>query len=192
MSEQSHPDASSIWASSRLPTRHKLQAVDWKKNEEWAAQANKLLNTYREKKDMMAAMLGPRGTGKTQAAVELIRLSAHLGRTASYCLAMDFFAKVKATYGNAGAGTETSVINDFCRTHLLVVDEIQVRSDSQWENNLLTYLVDRRYGQMLATVFIGNLTLAEFSACVGDSIHSRLSETGGIIEFNGKSWRAKA
>lgn len=189
-----HPDFGPLWSKCGVLPRHKMLAgrLDLTRNPQWTADSKRLVAKFKETPDLMAAMIGKRGTGKTQAAVELIRIACKMGRPAMYCTAMQFFARVKSTYNSDEAATESTVIHDFAKPALLVIDEIQVRSDSSWENNLLTHLVDLRYGNMLATVFIGNVTENEFLLSVGSSIHSRIAQTGGIIEYNGPSWRDPA
>jgi DNA replication protein DnaC len=184
-----HPEAGAFWSKSRIMPRHKMQKCDWSRHPEWTQKTQRLIASFQARPDLMAALIGPRGTGKTQAAVEVIRAACRDGKRAMYSTAMEFFARVKATFSAEESVTESSVINDYAKPALLVIDEVQVRSDSAWENNLLTHLVDRRYGHMLATVFIGNLSTDDFRISVGDSIYSRLAQTGGLIVFDGPSWR---
>jgi DNA replication protein DnaC len=91
----------------------------------------------------------------------------------------------------ATTGGEMPLIRDLSAVGLLVIDEIQERADTQFEDRTLTNLIDARYYGMRPTILIGNLRPSEFAARIGSSIASRIRETGGVIEFNGPSFRDK-
>ncbi|MCC6354497.1 MAG: ATP-binding protein [Verrucomicrobiae bacterium] len=134
------------------------------------------------------ALIGPRGTGKTQIAVEVLRLGAGARRTVRYAAAMDVFLDVRATMNGRGR-SEADAVAEWCRPSLLVIDEIQERKGSGFEAGLLTHIIDRRYGAMRDTVIIANVELAELGRLVGDSAASRINETGGIIRCDWPSFR---
>lgn len=164
----------------------------------------------------MLVMLGNRGTGKTllatlahwnvkaQAAVdalELRRWTPHgfmaagepmsmifggTGTAAQYFVLGDMFAREKATFN---IRSKASVLESARTARVLVLDEIQETVGSEWEQTELTRLIDHRYREMLPTILIGNLKSSELTGCLGDSIVSRLQETGEVIECNWKSYR---
>jgi DNA replication protein DnaC len=72
---------------------------------------------------------------------------------------------------------------------LLVLDEIQERGNTSWEDRIITHILDRRYGDLMPTVIIANLTKETLADCLGESIVSRMQETGGVMEITGKSHR---
>lgn len=137
----------------------------------------------------ICALIGKRGTGKTQIAVETIRAAAKAGKPSKYFTAMEFFLSIKSAYRKDATQTEQEVLNTFYRPELLVLDEVQERGETQWEDRLLTHLIDKRYSDMKDTLLLSNLTEEEFKKSVGPSIVSRLVETGGIIECNWTSFR---
>jgi len=138
----------------------------------------------------LVALIGLRGCGKSQLAVELVRESCRRGAPAVYTTAMDIFIDIRDAYKLQES--ERAVLSRFQRPTLLVIDEAQERGESAWEDRMLTALIDHRYSQMRDTVIISNLTRAAFEASIGASIVSRMSETGGIIECNWPSFRTKA
>ena len=141
-------------------------------------------------KGCLLALLGKRGTGKTQMAVELMRHTCVQGRSARYTTAMRFFTAIKDSY--QAATTESAVLNQYLKPQILVIDEAQERGETGWEDRLLTHLIDCRYGAMKDTVLVSNLSRREFERAIGSSILSRMSETGGIIECNWPSFRDTA
>lgn len=145
-------------------------------------------------------LIGPRGTGKTQLAFHLVRnffskndssesaWRSNSVSSAAYWTALDFFMIVKETYGNNDI-SEVGVVKDLSNMPILVIDEIQVRSETAWENSMLTHLIDRRYRNMKDTILISNQTNQAFVEGVGPSIADRIRETGGIIEMKWASIR---
>ncbi len=137
----------------------------------------------------LVALIGPRGTGKTQMAVVLMhKITKHL-RSAKYRTAEEILLDFKATFRPNSEESERDVFERFCRYRLLVIDEATRRSDSDWANQLLFAVIDRRYGEMKDTVLISNQTKDVFDESLGESVVSRLNETGGIIECNWPTFR---
>jgi Cdc6-like AAA superfamily ATPase len=135
----------------------------------------------------IGALIGPRGTGKTRLAGEVMRnFAPHAGH---YTTAMGLFLRIRSSFGKSSTESEESIVNELSRVPLLVLDEIQERGNSGWEDRILTHLLDRRYGAERATLIIANLTVTALTESLGDSIVSRLNETGGILEVTGPSFR---
>ncbi len=132
----------------------------------------------------MIGIIGPRGTGKTQAAVawgsQALDYENHEDGVL-YTRVQDMFLRVRRAFGKDATMSEEEARNIYTRPHLLVVDEIQERSRSDWEQLFFTNVLDHRYGRQKLTVMIGNLTCAVFMQQLGPSIISRLTETGRIF-----------
>lgn len=126
------------------------------------------------------ALIGDRGTGKTQLAVELMRRSCRMELTTRYNRLMDFFESIKATFGD-GAGTEASVTADYASPQMLILDEAHERTGNAWDTSLFADLIDRRYAAKKDTIIIANLEFADVGEAFGPSIMRRVSETGGVI-----------
>lgn len=150
---------------------------------------------------------GTRGSGKTKMAYHLsLSTDFPLDRkgefaagmvmprrhTARYTTAMGFFLDVRATFGKKSKRSEREVVDEMTDPGLLILDEIQERSESAWENRLLTHIIDSRYGSLRPTIIIANLTAAEMKDSLGPSIMDRIYETGGAIEFTWESYRRVA
>ncbi|MCW1885604.1 AAA family ATPase [Luteolibacter flavescens] len=148
---------------------------------------------------------GKRGAGKTRMAAEIARSGSfpldrtagakltggpvEARRTAVYRTAMGFFLDVRATYKKDARETERDVIEELKRPGLLVIDELQERGETAFENRLLTHLIDARYGAMLPTIIIANLTAAELGESLGASVVDRVYENGKRIDFTWNSYR---
>jgi DNA replication protein DnaC len=72
---------------------------------------------------------------------------------------------------------------------LLVIDELQERGESDFENHKQTHIVDARYSRELPTILIANYTREEFAASVSPSILDRIRENGIGVFFDWPSFR---
>lgn len=125
---------------------------------------------------------GINGNGKTQLGVELMRHQVGVRKlSAKFTSSMEFFMAVKATYRPDAKKDEAAVVAEFTAPKLLVMDEVEKRGESEWENHLLFHLVNRRYNDGKDTVMISNLDKAELPAHLGRSLVSRLNQTGGLV-----------
>jgi len=133
----------------------------------------------------IAVFYGKRGTGKTRMAGEL----AMLVGSSRYRTAMRFFLEVRSTYRKESKSTEMEIIDSLANSDLLILDEIQERGETDFENKLLTHLIDARYAMRKPTILIANLTKAELAKSLGASIVDRARENGKSIEFSWDSYR---
>lgn len=169
------------------PERHVKRTVFDPVPKEWHETKAKL--SARLGSGFTAGLVGIRGPGKTQLGVELMKISTQALRSAYYCTAMDYFMRIKDSFHSDTEKSQSEAQRFFIKPKLLVLDEVHVRSDSAWEDNMLTDLIGKRYNAVLDTVLISNQSLAEFERSVGPSIMDRLNETGGIVECKWKSFR---
>lgn len=164
---------------------------------EWYQRFNLILSML-GKRGRIVALLGDRGNGKTQLAVELMKemtrnpkykIGEGIHCSAQYITAMNFFMRIKECYAEDASKGERMAIAEFTRPRLLVIDEFGKRPEKDWHQNLLFELIDQRYGNMLDTILIDNRKSKEFVEAVGQSIASRMNEGGGIIEATWASFR---
>jgi DNA replication protein DnaC len=158
----------------------------------------------------IVALLGPRGSGKTliatamahnalvsrQAALELARRN-QAGREpilqpganhARYWVLGDLFAAEKRSWQAGRSGWERSAqpfdrspLDDAHHAGLLVLDEVQERGETEWEDRELTRLIDARYRACRSTVLVGNLKPDELAPRLGSSIVSRIHDGGSVL-----------
>lgn len=138
----------------------------------------------------IVALIGPRGTGKTRLSAEAMR--NHAPDNAIYTTAMGLFLRIRASFGKASKESESDIVDELAKCPLLILDEIQERGNTAWEDRILTHVLDRRYGAMTPTIIIANLTEDALSDCLGESILSRIEENGGVIEVDGPSHRSQS
>jgi DNA replication protein DnaC len=135
---------------------------------------------------VILALVGERGSGKTQLATEIGRAALNSDLSVFYTTAMGFFLRLQSAM-NSREDSVLDIIQTRQRPRILVIDEMQERGETPWEDRILTHLIDARYGAGKDTILIANQTPKAFAESVGTSIMRRLNETGGIIECN---WEA--
>lgn len=176
----------SILEKACLPARHK-GASGLKRGGDWGETLDKL--ERRLGTGFIIGMAGDRGNGKTQIAVELVRVLAARSLRSLYVSATEFFMDIKSTYKPNAKESEREVIQRYRKPALLILDEVGRRGETDWENRLLFELLDKRYQDVRDTLLISNQTPEEFKAAVGESVQSRMKEAGGLIVCKWGSFR---
>ena len=137
----------------------------------------------------LVGLVGGRGPGKTQMGVELMKSCTQGLKTARYNTLTGLFLEIKAAFKPNSRETEEELVERLTRPSLLVIDEVGRKSDGEWENRIFFELIDRRYRQMRDTLLIANQSKEQFLKTIGESLASRMQETGGVIECNWESYR---
>lgn len=173
------------WRKSGVPTRF-ANLRGWSELDGPPAYRARLktLREFIESGDSVLALIGDRGTGKTQAACVGISEAIAAGNSARYVTVFDLMADLKARYGDGG-NADGDWLREWCQPALLVVDEIAERMDTAHSRVAFSALIDKRYGLRIPTVLIDNMTPDQFLACVGGSVADRCNDGGGIVQFSG-------
>lgn len=169
-----------------IPRRHKEFKVKDNKDETWQKNYENLKSKI--SKGAIIALLGNRGTGKTQMACCLIGHTVfNEFNTGRYVKALDMFLEIREGMKN---GCEKESMNEFLRPFTLVIDAYEVRSESDFENRMIDHIIDRRYDDRKTTIVISNDNMDTFVKNIGLSSMDRIRETGALINFKNKSFRA--
>lgn len=174
------------FSRARIPARHADRQLDGAP--EWEATLAGIqakLGT-----GFLIALLGIRGAGKTQLAVEAIRSQVEGGREGRYVKAMDLIIRFREAFRKDGP-SEKAVLEEFLNPDILVVDAMEERGETPFEDRMISHLIDLRYDAMLDTILISNQTKEAFAKSIGDSAVSRIIETGTAIECTWESFRKK-
>lgn len=133
-------------------------------------------------------IIGTRGSGKTQLAVNAVRHVCGKGANALYTKAMAIFLDIREAMSDRDK-SEKEAIKRFISQKLLVIDAMEVRGETDFENRILDYVIDLRYDAGLDTILISNLKKDDFTKSLGPSIVSRVHESGELIECVWTSYR---
>lgn len=144
--------------------------------------------------DSILALLGKRGTGKTQLASVAVYDVINAGYTARIIPALGLAADLKRRFNDEQQrDADGAWLRQWAAPHLLCLDEIAELSAGEHIRAAITRLCDERYSAMRPTILIGNIEPAQFAECVGASVADRANEGGGIVVCNGwPSFRTRA
>jgi len=185
-----------------FPERHREQIE--LVGDEWTATYQKALQVA--SKCGIVALIGGRGTGKTQMAWQIAKnvklqnvntvnydsgFSKQINRPAIYRTAMDIFLELRSTYAPKAEKTEWQLMKEYENAALLVIDEINVTTGNNFEDLKMTAIMDKRYQRLRPTILIGNVDLQQFSDRMGKSVINRIEEDGIILSCNWPSYRTK-
>jgi DNA replication protein DnaC len=152
-------------------------------------------------------LYGGYGTGKTRMAWEIARAHkskrpnisiggvgwtvATKKRPMVYTTAMNLFTSIKSTYSSNSEKSEKEVISEYCEAALLVIDEVQVRSETKFEDDKLTTIIDARYMDGMPTILISNYTWERLASTLSPAVIDRFDENGVKLVFDWESFRKK-
>jgi len=100
--------------------------------------------------------------------------------------------EIRATFKSDSKKSEMDILDELTKSDLLILDEIQERGETSFENRLLTHVIDVRYSNNRPTIMIANLPKKELAESLGASIIDRARENGKSIEFNWPSYRSQS
>lgn len=155
---------------------------------EWIAKRNLVFGMLREGGIVMLS--GDCGTGKTVMAASISKSYLAHKKTVIYTRATDYFRGLKNTWKKSEKMTEEEYSKQFETVDLLVIDEIQDRSDNSWDNTLLNNVIDHRYSELLPTLVITNLEGDEAIKNIPRSIVSRCMGTAAAVSCGWRSFRS--
>jgi DNA replication protein DnaC len=154
---------------------------------EWQAKYTTVCQHLKAKGTTLIA--GDCGTGKTVMACLIASKYQLAKRSVVYTRAIDFFRGLKSTYRKDATQTEAQFLDQFEDADLLIIDEIQDRSETNWENSLLNNIIDHRYSNLQPTILLTNQIGDNATATLPRSIISRITGTGAFVQLDWNSLR---
>jgi len=142
--------------------------------------------------------MGPCGVGKTHLAVAIIR--DLIERKGIPCLFYDFrdlLKEIQASYNPQSSVSEGSILEPVLKAEVLLLDELGATKVTDWMRDMLTYIINSRYNDHMATIITSNWmddkrddeeTLEER---IGTRLRSRLYEMCTVYEIVGPDYRKK-
>ena len=174
-----------ILERSKLPKRH--LSLKTTHGRFWQAVEARVLLSIRT--GFLTVLLGPRGVGKTQLATSIALAVARSGRQPVYRTVSELLHEMSYRFCDEQRISEKTAMNRFRKPALLIIDEVQLRSETAAQEATLTELIDARYKDKKDTLLISNLSVADFNTLMGASVCSRINETGEVFVCNWESYR---
>lgn len=89
-------------------------------------------------------------------------------------------------------GKEDDFMEKMATMKCLVIDEIQIKSETDSQERMFQEIIDSRYANNRQTVFVGNVSVEKFKKILTKRLADRLFEQDLQVEvFNGESYRRK-
>lgn len=138
---------------------------------------------------------GSVGAGKTHLAVGFLREALlKRGREAGrFIRAVDLFKEIRDTFNEGSAESEMALLREYgAKVPLLVIDDLGTEKVTEWVEQTLYDLLDRRYGEELETIITSNLDpdrLADHYHNHGTRLVSRIAAMGVVFEVKGEDRR---
>lgn len=136
-------------------------------------------------------LAGPVGTGKTHLAAALTRKIVTADVGGKYVSQANYLRAIRQTWGD-NKRDESSVIEDFIRPRILVLDDIGAARGNENDTLRLGELIADRYDGLKPTVYVTNLTPDVLKSTVGDRSYDRMRDGATMIVLNGDSRRKPA
>lgn len=181
-----------------FPTRYK--GAEKATGDQWWLYYNKAMEKLQA--GGIVVMYGEHGTGKTRMAYELA-LAGKFPRSTYkqagiekdlpriYTTAVNLFMDLRETFRDKSETSEKSIIKSMSDAALLVIDEVQERGETAFEDRKLTQIIDLRYSHAKPTILISNYSKERFIESLSPAIVDRIRETGIGLHFNWNSYRKR-
>lgn len=138
----------------------------------------------RENKGMM--IYGPTGTGKTYAMHALAKAKKTITKIYSVKNYVDLLSEFR-DYIKQGWYFEK--MKEICDEDLLFIDDLGAEKTTDFSQEFLYAILNRRYENMHRTFITSNLTLKEMNDRYGSRIVSRIAEMCVLVELQGQDKR---
>ncbi len=176
--------------ASKIDDRHRdANRAEFPCHENWEQALQKCKTIVANPTGGIVLLLGDRGNGKTQCAVEAIKATCQLLRSCLYLRAREINNIMLDMQDNH---QREQAIDKFVRPFLLVLDETQEKFDTNFATRSLSLIIDKRYGAKKSTIMIANCNEQQIKGILGPSIIDRIKEGGGAIVFDWPSFRIKS
>lgn len=149
--------------SARIPKRYEkctLKSFKLKQLEESQRVAKRAVEHFVKAYPAVEAgilLMGPPGTGKTHLAVAAIRfLMEEKGVPCLFYGFRELLKTLQNSYSKETQFSELTVLQPVLYTEVLVLDDLGASKMSPWVQDTLTYILDHRYNEKLATMITSN------------------------------------
>jgi len=143
---------------------------------------------FKEKKGLY--IFGGCGTGKTHIAYAIWQRCQDKDRKCRFYKSTELLDLIREFYGKSD--TQENQLNLIMNyTGLLIIDDLGAEKPTEWVEETFYKIIDKRYEEMLPTVFTSNLDLGVLAEKISDRLTSRIAEMCEIIKVDGEDKRIK-
>jgi len=132
---------------------------------------------------------GSTGTGKNHMASAICNALNASGKSAVVATAFEIQMKARASRRHDSPVTEDRVISSFANVDLLVLDEIELGSTTDYDSKIVNAVIDQRVTKGRSTIVLTNMHLDQLANHVGERIADRLFASFCLVECYWPSYR---
>jgi DNA replication protein DnaC len=96
---------------------------------------------------------------------------------------------IRETYDNDTKRTERQAVLDLVEPDLLILDEVGLQKNSDWEHEKLYEIINGRYEREKPMIVMSNEDIDGLRAFLGERCVDRLREKGKALAFDWQSYR---
>ena len=137
---------------------------------------------------------GSVGTGKTHliyAIAQMVREKEIVGKVRVYN-SSDMLRQMRDAFNKSDPYDNADLFKELLEFRgLLIIDDIGAEKLSDWVLETFYLLVNKRYEEVMPTIFTSNLPLKDLAEKIGDRTVSRIVESCDIFEIKGEDKRIK-
>lgn len=156
----------------------------------WDKVPEKIKETIRENPKKGLYIHGDVGTGKTFMAYGVAHRAQQKGMIARVYNFSELLRVIRESYGKHYQEYHDNPVYDIQDFDgLLIIDDLGAEKVSDWSQEMLYGIINRRYEEKLITIITSNLNIADLAERVGERIVSRIVEMCSIVEIKGEDKR---
>ena len=129
---------------------------------------------------------GPVGSGKTYAIYAIRQKLNEMGISIKIHSAPEMFDLIRDDFDHKDSYNLERIL---ANRGVLIIDDLGAEKPSEWVEETIFKIIDKRYREVLPTIITSNLPLGEMSDRLGDRISSRIAEMCDIIKLDGEDRR---
>lgn len=106
-------------------------------------------------------------------------------------LSYSYFQKIRSTFdeGSSIRGQSLDIMETYAGIPILIIDDFGVQRGTDWENEMLYNLIDKRYEENWLTIVTSNRNIEEFKGLSEGRIYSRFLEMLYPVHVNLPDYR---
>lgn len=147
--------------------------------------------------DVGLLYLGSCGVGKTHLAVSVLRELIRKGIPGLFYDFRDLLKEIQDSYNPNTRNSELKILSPVFEAEVLVLDELGASKPTEWVQETMTHIINKRYNERKITIFTSNyldITLGSaydetLTDRVGVRLRSRLHEMCRLVPMEAEDYR---
>lgn len=131
---------------------------------------------------------GEPGSGKTHLMAAIANYLIHK-ENVRFITSPELLLSIRKAFGSTVS--EEGLLDQLSKVPLLIIDDIGSEKPTEWVQETLFVLIDRRYTNLMPTLFTSNYSLDELKDRLGYRTASRIAEMTQVVELQANDYRIR-